>query len=1420
MRRVNEWHVSQLPFSTILWLIIVGVLALVAFGVLRNTEQLLGQAASCNVPATGPFASNATNWTKEDGSLIYDCAINGYHAAGCPGANTPGNGSIVSTSQTCGTPSGVFGYKTTFQITGPLPQGTRLIVDAVGDDTPKEVVLNGTVFTNYTKFNYAPEGFRYVVDKGFQQGLNTLIVRHDNGPGEESMNIKVQWNCGGPALPPPCGFLPQASSSSSSKQVSSSSSSVCQVPAETPPDGVKQGLKLRYTFDNGTANDTSGQNTHGKVPAGSGATLQDSCAIFDGVDDRIDLPNLDAEKFTFAAWVRPEYGNQGAPVILSSNIAQGWAANIFNCYPPPLTSQEIQNLRDREKAFQFFSTLDLNYRMMPPPVSRSGCFSLVCTDCTLYQNTMLSSYEPEKIFDGIAAIGPSIGYDEKFYHVAVSLNATRQGDNVNGYYYTYTTVFYLNGQKVGTDEDFQYYPVLRDFFAGFTLGYHQKQWSLPRSTFKGLMDDVRMYDRVLSDAEVQQISQTRFNCGDPSEGLDVCTGKEVSCKDPPAPKCTGLDCEEKSYYNGREYIYYNLDETISWGDAERVCEQLGGTLAITKTKEERDIVQKLIGGTKTAGSSSRAAVSVLDRISGYLLGQEEPLPASSKKSSAGKAASSGNFENLCPNRVWVGLAATEPYIIEGTEDTSSFKWIDGSTFYNAESFWYPGQPDDIPEQQCVLINQSRPVGKNGFDFACDGEGEVKAFVCQRVPKTSRSSSTSSFTIPPIRECSPTLKAGSLQFLEGGLKAGTEIDSEFSKAGMRFSGKNGTVVLIDTPRPQQTSSSIPLTDLQKFDKALQFTPDRIETASEEALVIDFSYGANGIGLTLLPPTSGTGIILAQAFDKNDNLVAYNRFPFLKDRPTSVSLLTSYPETALPDQDIYRISKVTLSNLSRGPLIVDNVYYSSLCKAPASTSQQGIAYVCRREDEEAFNLSFDGTGLPDGSSLDIEPFAASGGVLLSGGTFRASGNNGYITFPEGQSRICFGEPSVAGGYGNNLIDTTTVSFDIIAPDSSVDPRVTITTPIEQKTVTQDRQRITFSKKMWVSCVSLFTNSPVGFAIDNLSYTNYLCLEPSSASRVSRSSSSRVSSSTSSRSSSMRSSSVRSSSAGSSTSRSSTPSVVIDLSSSPFVYRNSSSRSPLNPDYPVYPRSDSVTQASSMKFLQPTIQLPDQEGSTSSFRPVTQVYVSSARGRQSFIATACGNSTIDAGEECDDGNRSDFDGCTVDCLFERGFCGDGVVQRALGERCEAAATPADAGYTCNEQCRPVLVFCGDGKLNPGEKCDDGIRNSNVADQACRTDCSAARCGDAIIDLTRGEGCDDGNRLSGDGCSAICVPERPSAAVQVSQFGIEPRPVASLPTPTPNPLVAFALPPVTASTGPASIAVMAAGAAAGMAYVRRKRS
>ncbi len=171
--------------------------------------------------------------------------------------------------------------------------------------------------------------------------------------------------------------------------------------------------------------------------------------------------------------------------------------------------------------------------------------------------------------------------------------------------------------------------------------------------------------------------------------------------------------------------------------------------------------------------------------------------------------------------------------------------------------------------------------------------------------------------------------------------------------------------------------------------------------------------------------------------------------------------------------------------------------------------------------------------------------------------------------------------------------------------------------------------------------------------------------------------------------------------------------------------------------------------------------------------------------IVRPACGDGQVAGGEQCDDGNRGDGDGCSSTCTVETGFlclgapsvctatCGDGMV--AGVEACDdgngtggdgcSAACQVEAGYRCvgsPSVCTPPV--CGDGMLDPGEQCDDGnLTAGDGCDPTCRVEpgffCAGAPsscgpvCGDGLV--VGGEPCDDGNNTRGDGCDPTCLIE-----------------------------------------------------------------
>ncbi|MEI7892826.1 MAG: DUF4215 domain-containing protein [Myxococcales bacterium] len=81
------------------------------------------------------------------------------------------------------------------------------------------------------------------------------------------------------------------------------------------------------------------------------------------------------------------------------------------------------------------------------------------------------------------------------------------------------------------------------------------------------------------------------------------------------------------------------------------------------------------------------------------------------------------------------------------------------------------------------------------------------------------------------------------------------------------------------------------------------------------------------------------------------------------------------------------------------------------------------------------------------------------------------------------------------------------------------------------------------------------------------------------------------------------------------------------------------------------------------------------------------------------------------------------------------------------------ATAGQTVKFKAPELGLACGDGVVDNGEQCDDGNRTSG---DGCSATCTIEpRCGNAHLEV--GEQCDDGNRQDGDGCNAMCTLEPP---------------------------------------------------------------
>ena len=207
-----------------------------------------------------------------------------------------------------------------------------------------------------------------------------------------------------------------------------------------------------------------------------------------------------------------------------------------------------------------------------------------------------------------------------------------------------------------------------------------------------------------------------------------------------------------------------------------------------------------------------------------------------------------------------------------------------------------------------------------------------------------------------------------------------------------------------------------------------------------------------------------------------------------------------------------------------------------------------------------------------------------------------------------------------------------------------------------------------------------------------------------------------------------------------------------------------------------------------------------------------------RQCISPPMMGNGVREPSEACDDGNLIDGDGCSSRGRLENAqACSEDrecESNRCFNHICTAC--------TDDDQCASRLCqdgkcadLCGNGTPDAGEECDlDGQNNDFIPDR-CRMDCRNPWCGDAVAD--RSEQCDDGNGVSGDGCDRLCRIEVRTVTIDLPGAPFTADLTGQNRLPRVDTIARSRAP--AGSTGPAAIAVMAAGAAAGWAWVRRRR-
>jgi cysteine-rich repeat protein len=152
-----------------------------------------------------------------------------------------------------------------------------------------------------------------------------------------------------------------------------------------------------------------------------------------------------------------------------------------------------------------------------------------------------------------------------------------------------------------------------------------------------------------------------------------------------------------------------------------------------------------------------------------------------------------------------------------------------------------------------------------------------------------------------------------------------------------------------------------------------------------------------------------------------------------------------------------------------------------------------------------------------------------------------------------------------------------------------------------------------------------------------------------------------------------------------------------------------------------SDTITASAS--FTVPVgleFKLPAKQGIVLAGPPATGTVTGTAA--KNWAPARCGDGVVNqAGEECDDGNQVNGDGCDNNCTVTR--CGNGIVDP--GEQCDDGNQVNSDG--CEANC--TLPTCGNGILDAGEQCDDGARNGTPGD-GCSSSCRSTEICNDLLD------------------------------------------------------------------------------------------
>lgn len=239
-------------------------------------------------------------------------------------------------------------------------------------------------------------------------------------------------------------------------------------------DSRDERLIAEYTFNDGTASDSTGGNNHGIVhfltPAQDRNGRSNRAMYFNGMNAWIEIPNNalydTLSEISIAFWMRPQRGPNGeyAAGSLITKQPSGFLSNSHS----------------------------------PTSSNHGGLFDLsLCLHEDALKLYFCSQVSPDMCSEGHIANMVSLTYGT-WYHIAIT--ATRNGNHV---------CFYVDGEKVDDVVYTQHThvgPILsQPNQEPLRIGKRKDADFNKALHFSGSMDEIRIYNRALSDQEIQKI---------------------------------------------------------------------------------------------------------------------------------------------------------------------------------------------------------------------------------------------------------------------------------------------------------------------------------------------------------------------------------------------------------------------------------------------------------------------------------------------------------------------------------------------------------------------------------------------------------------------------------------------------------------------------------------------------------------------------------------------------------------------------------------------------------------------------------------------------------------------------------------------------------------------------------------------------